>query len=172
MPLERSPAVLSMCTLLSSLPRSMPILMHPACMQVPLTSAQLRKNRDKLVALLEEGQLSALEVPTINHSPRDSLLGEDELLSLGAEDPAVIGRITIYCTANRWGTRAANAAWWGVHGSTAPWRLGGLLKRHIPLAPTPTQPWLTLLLLPAALMPAAMTSRGCGSTWRAAATRE
>ncbi|EFN59183.1 hypothetical protein CHLNCDRAFT_138081 [Chlorella variabilis] len=67
---------------------------------VPLTSAQLRKNRDKLVALLEEGQLSALEVPTINHSPRDSLLGEDELLSLGAEDPAVIGRITIYCTAN------------------------------------------------------------------------
>lgn len=77
--------------------------------QQPLSSAQLRRNRDKLVALLEEGQYSLVEeagsmgAPSPVPSPitTQGLPGDDELLPQQVEEsPAYpIGRITIHCTA-------------------------------------------------------------------------
>jgi hypothetical protein len=70
-------------------------------MQPPLTSAQLRKNRDKLVALLEEGQLAQLEDPALERLPgRNSMDGGDDEAFAGEADPVItVGRITIHCTA-------------------------------------------------------------------------
>ncbi|PRW58417.1 Sporulation RMD1 [Chlorella sorokiniana] len=78
--------------------------------QQPLSSAQLRRNRDKLVALLEEGQYSLLDeagsmgAPSPVPSPitTQGLPGDDELLPPQVEEsPAYpIGRITIHCTAD------------------------------------------------------------------------
>ena len=90
--------------------------------QVPLSSAQLRKNRDKLVALLEEGQLQWEAEEAAQQGPGGLLLERGELslggmerdgsgstmlppalaaavsaAAAGQEGPA--GRITIYCTA-------------------------------------------------------------------------
>lgn len=85
-----------------------------AAMQAPqpqLTSAQLRRNRDKLVALLEEGQLSLLEAAGSGPSPLTSpilpgggegLAGVDELLPAAVEEvPAsyYTGPISIHATA-------------------------------------------------------------------------
>ncbi|KAL4421985.1 hypothetical protein ABPG77_011008 [Micractinium sp. CCAP 211/92] len=74
-----------------------------------LSSAQLRRNRDKLVSLLEEGQLSQLasgEVSTSVTAPGNlaGTPGEEELLAATVDEPSptsegVTGRITIYCTA-------------------------------------------------------------------------
>ncbi|KAL4859376.1 Sporulation protein RMD1 [Chlorella vulgaris] len=64
-------------------------------------SAQLRKNRDKLVALLEEGQLAQLEDPALERLPgRNSMDGGDDEAFAGESDPPItVGRITIHCTA-------------------------------------------------------------------------
>lgn len=74
----------------------------------PLSSAQLRRNRDKLVSLLEEGQLSQLasgEVLASTSATASGHLagveGDEEL----PDEPSpvaegVTGRITIYCTAS------------------------------------------------------------------------
>lgn len=77
-----------------------------------LSSAQLRRNRDKLVSLLEEGQLSQLasgEVSTSVTAPGNlaGTPGEEDYLATAADEPSptsegVTGRITIYCTAARW----------------------------------------------------------------------
>ena len=83
----------------------------PSQQAPPLSSAQLRKNRDKLVALLEEGQLALLEPGEGRRRDsleqrRDSLLGDEDLLAVDDEAPAVTtGRISIYCTATRCGRR-------------------------------------------------------------------
>lgn len=85
----------------------------------PLSSAALRRNRDKLVDLLEEGQLAKLGranlggdgsqegTPTGNGlaATGSSPVGLDELLPAMSEDQTAAaagsstGRITIYCTA-------------------------------------------------------------------------
>ena len=86
----------------------------------PLSSQAVRRNRDKLVALLEEGQLAALDSgeaalaspgpnPGLSaSSPATGLLagttaGEDELLpaeeAAAALGGAATGRISIHCTA-------------------------------------------------------------------------
>ena len=86
----------------------LPLPLSAYCLrQAPaLSSAQLRKNRDKLVALLEEGQLALLEAGDGRRDSleqRDSLPGDEELLPVAVEEaPAVTGRISIYCTATRW----------------------------------------------------------------------
>lgn len=80
--------------------------------QQPLSSAQLRRNRDKLVALLEEGQYALLEEvreagASLQPSPTGppGLPGDDELLPAAVEEALpsyYTGRITIHCTAARW----------------------------------------------------------------------
>lgn len=80
----------------------------------PLSSAQLRRNRDKLVSLLEEGQLSQLASGEASTSATagghlagagaEGTPGDDELLPPAVDEPSpvaegVTGRITIYCTA-------------------------------------------------------------------------
>lgn len=84
----------------------------------PLSSAQLRRNRDKLVSLLEEGQLSQLasgEVLASTSATASGHLagveGDEEL----PDEPSpvaegVTGRITIYCTASRWGEGGSRSA--------------------------------------------------------------
>ena len=85
---------------------------HPStALQQPLSSAQLRRNRDKLVALLEEGQYALLnggggDGPSPQPSPvtAPGLAGDDELLPAAVEEvpPAYTGRIAIHATAARW----------------------------------------------------------------------
>ncbi|PSC76072.1 Sporulation RMD1 [Micractinium conductrix] len=93
---------------------------RPTVQPPPLSSQAVRRNRDKLVALLEEGQLAALDSgeaalaspgpnPGLSaSSPATGLLagttaGEDELLpaeeAAAALGGAATGRISIHCTA-------------------------------------------------------------------------
>lgn len=89
--------------------------------QAPLSSAQLRRNRDKLVALLEEGQYALLEDPAAvpgAASPQASPVGvqglagagDEDLLPVAVEETFYAGSITIQCTAARWGGRLRGQA--------------------------------------------------------------
>lgn len=93
----------------------------------PLSSAQLRRNRDKLVSLLEEGQLSQLASGEASTSATagghlagagaEGTPGDDELLPPAVDEPSpvaegVTGRITIYCTAARWGGQGPEHPRW------------------------------------------------------------
>lgn len=101
----------------------------PLLLQQPLSSAQLRRNRDKLVALLEEGQYSLLNGggegggPSPQPSPvtAPGLAGDDELLPAAVEEtpPAYMGRIAIHATAARWVGDAGRAGCCGGVGSHA-----------------------------------------------------
>lgn len=111
-----------------------PINLAPCpLLQQPLSSAQLRRNRDKLVALLEEGQYSVAEDPAAagGPSPQASpgappgLAGEEELLRVAVEEAPEYrtGRITIHCTAARY---------WGVLGARVGRRAGRRAAAALP----------------------------------------